>query len=83
MKKCIEFITNEKNHKFVIPAIAIFLGFFVGSIILILTGQNPIKLFTSIIKGVLGIDISRIGSEKVSLMPGMLESILYLLCRLY
>ncbi|PKM66041.1 MAG: ABC transporter permease [Firmicutes bacterium HGW-Firmicutes-2] len=64
MKKFIDFITNEKNHKFVIPAIAIFLGFFVGSIILILTGQNPIKLFTSIIRGVLGIDMSRIGSGR-------------------
>lgn len=64
-KKFISFITNEKNHHFVIPAIAIILGFLVGSVIMLLTGENPLHLFSSLIRGVLGINLDKIGTSKV------------------
>lgn len=69
MKKITAFIVNEKNHKIVIPAIAILLGFLVGSIIMLLTGLNPVKLFISIVRGVFGINIDRIGTGKTVFNP--------------
>lgn len=69
MNKFTAYITNEKNHKFVIPVIAIILGFFVGSIIMILTGINPLKLFISMVRGVLGINLERIGTGKTVFNP--------------
>ncbi len=59
----------KKNHKVIIPAIAILLGFIIGSIIMIITGINPIKLFLSIIRGVLGINIEKIGTGKTVFNP--------------
>lgn len=58
-------ITNEKNHKIVIPLIAIIIGFLVGSIILLLTKQNPMNIYKSLLKAVLGIDLNFIGTNKV------------------
>ncbi|MBI9100447.1 MAG: ABC transporter permease [Spirochaetaceae bacterium] len=69
MKRFVAFITNEKNHKIIIPAVAIILGFLVGSIIMIITGINPVKLFTSMIRGVLGITTDKIGTGKSIFNP--------------
>lgn len=63
------FITNEKNHKFLIPFIAVFTGFIVGVIILIITGENPIGIFKAILRAVLGIDVNKIGTGKTVFNP--------------
>lgn len=69
MKKLIAFLTDEKREKIVIPLIAIFFGFLAGVIIMLLTGINPLKLFTSMIRGVLGINIDKIGTGKTVFNP--------------
>lgn len=35
-----KFLGNRKNHKFIIPIIAIILGFALGSLILLFTGED-------------------------------------------
>jgi len=69
MNKIVAYITNEKNHKFIIPVIAIIFGFLVGSIIMLITGINPMKLTVSIIRGVLGINLDKIGTGKTVFNP--------------
>lgn len=64
MKRLIRMITNEKNHRIVIPVIAVFLGFLVGMIIMLITKENPGALFSSLARGVLGLRIDRIGTGK-------------------
>ena len=64
MSKFINVLTNEKNHKIIIPAIAILLGFFVGSMIMVFTGISPGKLFSSMLRGVLGINLDKLGTDK-------------------
>jgi len=64
MKKFVDYITNEKNHKIVIPAVAIFMGFFTGALILIFTGKPPGDLFSSLLRGISGINLEKIGTDK-------------------
>lgn len=60
MKK---FLSNEKNHKFLIPMISIFLGFLLGVIILLLTKTDVSILFKSILRATLGINIDNFGKK--------------------
>jgi len=69
MKKFITFLTDKKNEKITIPLIAIVLGFIAGIFIMLLTGINPIKLFISMIRGTLGINIEKIGTGKTVFNP--------------
>lgn len=69
MNKFVKYITNEKNHKIVIPAIAIFLGFLVGTIIMLITGENPLALFSSLLRGVFGINLRAIGTGRSIFNP--------------
>jgi len=64
MNEIKRFIANKKNHSFLIPIIAILLGFIFGSIIMIITGLNPKDLFISIIRAITGINIANIGTNK-------------------
>lgn len=65
MSKAIKkFISNEKNHSFLIPIIAVIMGFILGSIIMIATGEDVGILFKSIIRAVLGINVDHIGTGK-------------------
>lgn len=64
MNKIINFIANKKNHGFLIPLIAILLGFLLGSIVMLFTGLNPKDLFISLIRAVTGINIANIGTGK-------------------
>ncbi len=64
MSKIKGFLANKKNHSFIIPIIAILLGFLFGSLIMVLSGLNPIDLFVSLVRAVTGIDISNIGTGK-------------------
>lgn len=61
MSKFIDTITNEKNYKVVIPSIAILSGFIVGSLIMLMTGLNPLNLLLSLIRGIFGVQIEKIG----------------------
>lgn len=64
MNKIKQFISNKKNHSFLIPMIAILLGFLFGSIIMLLTGLNPKDLFVSIVRAITGININNIGTNR-------------------
>lgn len=64
MSKIKQFIANKKNHGFLIPLIAILLGFIFGAIIMVITGLNPKELFVSIVRAVTGININNIGTNK-------------------
>jgi simple sugar transport system permease protein len=58
------FISNEKNHKLLIPIIAVILGFLLGNIIMLLTGANPMALYKSLIQAVAGVNVDNIGTDK-------------------
>ncbi|MBU5675442.1 ABC transporter permease [Alkaliphilus sp. MSJ-5] len=64
MNKIKNFIANKKNHGFIIPIIAILLGFLVGSLIMLFTGLNPKDLFISLVRAITGINVNNIGTNK-------------------
>ncbi|PKM93791.1 MAG: ABC transporter permease [Firmicutes bacterium HGW-Firmicutes-1] len=64
MTKFKEFISSDKNQKFLIPFIAVFTGFLVGVFILLITGENPIDIFKAILRAVFGVDLNKVGSGK-------------------
>lgn len=59
-----KFISDERNHAFLIPIIAVILGFVLGSLIMIFTGEDVGVMFKSIVRAVLGINVDRIGTAK-------------------
>lgn len=63
------FIANEKNHKFLIPIISVILGFLLGTIVMIATGEEPMALYKSIVRAVAGINIDKIGTGKTVFSP--------------
>lgn len=69
MVKLKAFLSNEKNFKILIPLISILIGFLVGSIIMLFTGLNPFDISKALLRAVLGIDISRIGTGKAIFNP--------------
>ncbi len=69
MNKFNKILSNEKNHKILIPLIAVFLGFLTGSVIMALTGQNPGVIYKSLLKAVLGINTKFIGTGKAWFNP--------------
>ncbi|MEN6364872.1 MAG: ABC transporter permease [Rectinema sp.] len=48
---------TKRSEKIVLPLISVFLGFFIGSIIIIATGRSPAVMFTAMIRGISGLDI--------------------------
>ncbi len=50
----IKFLSNEKNHSFLVPLISVLLGFLAGAIVMMITGINPLDGYRALIKGVLG-----------------------------
>lgn len=69
MNKFKSWLGNEKNHRILIPLIAIVMGFIIGIIIMILSGINPSKLFISLVRSVFGISIDKIGTGKTVFNP--------------
>jgi len=69
MNKFKGWLGNEKNHRFLIPLIAILLGFIVGSLVMIISGINPSKLFISLTRSVFGINLDKIGTGKSVFNP--------------
>lgn len=70
----IKFLTNEKNHKFVVPIISVLFGFLAGAIVMIITGINPIDGYKALIKGVLG-NPRKFGEWVVSSTPLILTGL--------
>lgn len=50
----IKFLTNEKNHRFIVPLISVLFGFLAGAIVMIITKINPLDGYNALVKGVLG-----------------------------
>lgn len=69
MNRFRRYITDEKNYKVMIPLIAILLGFLIGCIIMLITGLNPIDIFKSLLRAVVGIDVNKIGTGKKVFNP--------------
>lgn len=59
-----KFLANKKNHSFLIPIIAVILGFLLGSIILAITGEDVGILFKSMLKAVFGLNLEKAIGEK-------------------
>ena len=66
-KRFKHYISNDKNAKLVVPITAVLMGFTVGIIIMLVTGRNPLDIFTSLIKATIGLDFKNIfdGTGKV------------------
>lgn len=75
MTKIKNFITDEKNFTLVVPIISILASFIISSIIMILTGLDPIKALNGILKGISGVDFYKIG-EKNFFNPRLLGEFL-------
>ncbi len=63
MGKIKNFMTSEKNYGLVVPIISIVGAFLVASIIMIITGLDAGKTFSSIVKGISGMDLDKIGAK--------------------
>lgn len=53
----------KKNQNLAVALIAVFLGFLSGVLIMIVTGQDPAILFKSLLRGVTGLNLDRIGQK--------------------
>lgn len=51
----------KKHEKLIAPLIAIVLGILLGTLIIIISGRSPILMFSSLIRSLTGIDLSRPG----------------------
>ena len=64
-----KYLSNEKNFKWLVPVVAIVLGFLVGVIIMLVTKRNPLDIFTALFRATLGIDLSKIGTRGTIFNP--------------
>lgn len=48
---------KKRTEKLLLPLIAVFLGFLLGSIVIVLTGRSPLSMFAAMLKAVSGIDL--------------------------
>lgn len=71
-----------RGRKVLVPLVAVALGFLLGSIVVLLTGKNPLLMFNAIIRGLTGIDISHggfnprhIGELVIQAMPIILTGL--------
>lgn len=60
------YLADAKNHKIIIPVIAVLLGFLLGSIIMLLTKENPWLLYKAMIQAVFGVNIDTLGTDRSS-----------------
>lgn len=51
MKKLKHFLSSESNQNKIIPFLAVFLGFVVGAIVMLLSGFNPIRAYSKLLEG--------------------------------
>lgn len=57
------FLSDDKKLNISVPLIAVFLGFMVGVLIMIVTGRDPIDIFRGLIRATAGIDTTRFGDR--------------------
>ncbi len=62
MNKIKSYITDEKHFGIVVPLIAIISAFLLGTIIMLITGENPLDAYHSIIRAITGFNFSKIGT---------------------
>lgn len=76
---------TKRREKIVLPLIAVFLGFLLGSIIIAATGRSPLAMFAAMLKGFSGIDLVNdvpfnpryIGELVVNAMPIILTGLAF------
>lgn len=68
MLKWLTLVHNERMHKIVVPFISVALGFFIGALVMLFTGHNPLEAYTALLKGagLLG-DVKRFGDTLLSM----------------
>ncbi len=49
---------TKRTEKILLPLISVVLGFILGSIILLATGRSPVAMFSAMLKGVSGVDLT-------------------------
>ncbi len=64
MRKWIDYITDEKRFSVMVPIIAVLGAFLFGTIIMLITGTNPLDAFKAIIRATTGMNLERIGTDK-------------------
>lgn len=79
MEKLRNFLANEKNHKTLIPLIAVVLGFLLGTVVMLITSTNPLIMYKSLIRAVLGINLDKLGTDKVFTARLVGEYIVYVM----
>lgn len=70
-------MNNNKKNNLLVPLFSILLGILIGCILLLLTGKNPLLLFSTLLKGLIGFDLEEgnifdlyyIGNLLVAAMP--------------
>ncbi|SKC90235.1 ABC transporter permease [Maledivibacter halophilus] len=70
----LRFITNEKNHKFIVPILSVLFGFIAGAIIMIITGIDPLEGYDAMIKGIFG-NLRKFGEWIVASIPLILTGL--------
>lgn len=58
------FISAEKNSKFVVPIVAVIMGFLVGMFIMLITGRDPLDIWRALLRATAGIDLKNIGTSR-------------------
>ncbi|GAB1432965.1 ABC transporter permease [Spirochaetota bacterium] len=73
---------KANNSKIMVPLFAVVLGFALGSIVVLITGKNPLMMFNAIIQGSTGINLARggfnprhIGELVIQSMPILLTGL--------
>lgn len=73
---------KANNSKIMVPLFAVALGFALGSIVVLITGKNPLMMFNAIIQGSTGINLARggfnprhIGELVIQSMPILLTGL--------
>ncbi len=69
MNKVRKWFGHERNHRFLVPLMAILLGFCVGTIIMTISGISPSSLFASLIRSVIGINVQKWGTDQSAFNP--------------
>ncbi len=58
------YISDVKNHKILIPIIAVVMGFLLGSLIILISKENPWYLYKALIQSVFGVNFDNLGTDR-------------------
>lgn len=74
--------SEGKGRRLLVPLFAVALGFLLGSIVVLITGKNPLMMFNAILQGLTGINLARggfnprhIGELVIQAMPIILTGL--------